>query len=64
MTIHKSITQDKVVEAVERDDQIGFCNSCGEEAYDVEPDARKHKCESCGEDDVYGAEEFLIHMVA
>jgi hypothetical protein len=33
----------------------GICIACGEEQEAVEPDARRHKCESCGEDAVYGA---------
>lgn len=53
-------TIEQVIEAVESEDYIGFCLSCGEEAYEVEPDARKYKCESCGEYRVFGAEEILI----
>lgn len=53
-------TIDDVMEACEADDHIGFCISCGEEHYGIEPDARKYECESCGERAVYGAEECLI----
>jgi predicted RNA-binding Zn-ribbon protein involved in translation (DUF1610 family) len=42
------------------EDSTGICRACGEEAYGVEPDAVKYKCESCGEREVYGAEEILI----
>ncbi len=45
---------------LERDDNEGFCTACGEEAYGVEPDARKYTCESCGAAKVYGAEELLM----
>lgn len=38
----------------------GFCVSCGEEAYGVEPDARKYECESCEAKAVYGYEELLM----
>ena len=38
----------------------GFCVACGEEAFGVEPDARKYECESCGEHTVYGAEELVM----
>lgn len=38
----------------------GFCVECGEEAYGVEPDARKYPCEACGEKEVYGAEELVV----
>ena len=39
---------------------IGFCISCGDEAYGVEPDACKYPCESCGKNTVYGAEELVL----
>lgn len=54
------LTIDQVMDAVESDENIGFCLACGEEAYGVEPDARKYECESCGEYRVFGAEEILI----
>lgn len=38
----------------------GFCVFCGEEAYGVEPDARKYECESCEKNGVYGAQELLM----
>ena len=52
-----------VIEAVEADDMIGFCTACGDEAYNVEPDARQYPCETCGENKVYGAQELLFYMV-
>ena len=60
--MHESITTERVIEAVEADDNMGFCTACGEEAYGVEPDARKYECESCGAKAVYGAEELLIML--
>lgn len=51
-----------VLEAVEADDNSGFCLACGEQAYGVEPDAREYECESCGEAQVCGAEECLIML--
>jgi hypothetical protein len=41
----------------------GFCIECGEQAYGVEPDARSYRCESCGANAVFGAEELLIRGV-
>lgn len=38
----------------------GFCIECRDEAYGVEPDARRYRCESCGAFAVFGAEELLI----
>ena len=60
MRIHPSVTVDRVLEAVEADDCLGFCIVCGADAYGVEPDARKYECEDCGAKAVYGAEELLM----
>jgi len=60
MKRHPSITEDRIIEAVQVDDNLGFCNACGEDAYGVEPDARNYTCESCGEKQVFGAPEFLF----
>jgi len=65
--MHKSITLDRVMEAVERAnktlDNPGFCVACGEEQEGCEPDARCYECDSCGKRAVYGAEEILIGMM-
>ena len=42
------------------DNTQGFCIACGEDAYGVEPDARRYECESCGENKVYGLEEIVM----
>ena len=60
MKVHKSITIDRIMDAAEADECMGFCVECGEDADGVEPDARKYLCESCGANAVYGAEELLI----
>jgi hypothetical protein len=57
------ITLDQIIAAAEQGDGMGFCIACGEEAYGVEPDARKYECEVCGEHKVYGAEELLIMVM-
>ena len=54
------VSMDQILEAVEADDNIGFCLACGEEHYGVEPDARQYPCESCDAPKVYGAEELLF----
>jgi hypothetical protein len=41
----------------------GFCIECRDQAYGVEPDARGYRCESCGANAVYGAEELLIRGI-
>ena len=64
MKMHKSITADRIMAAVEADDHLGFCIACGAEAYGVEPDACGYVCEACDAEAVYGAEELLIMTVA
>lgn len=56
------ITLDRVLKAVEADNYLGFCTTCGADAEGVEPDARNYTCDVCGEDAVYGAEELLIYL--
>ena len=58
------VTLEQVLEAVEADDNLGFCLACGAEAYGVEPDAQRYTCDACGAPKVYGAEELLIRMAA
>ena len=58
------ITIDRILEAVESGEDMGFCLACGDEAYGVEPDARKYECESCGKNKVYGAQELLFMVGA
>jgi hypothetical protein len=53
---------DRVVCAVEDDDNTGICIACGAETYGVEPDAEKYKCEACDALAVFGAEQLLIYM--
>jgi hypothetical protein len=62
--MHKSITTDRVMKAVQEDDNMGFCTECGEEHYQCEPDMQAGTCETCGTETVVGAEELLIRMAA
>jgi len=65
MKLHPTITERRLSEAVERamfgTDSPGLCVKCGADAEGVEPDARRYKCEACGENGVYGAEELWMH---
>jgi hypothetical protein len=54
----------RIMAACERDDLTGFCLACGEDAYNVEPDATNYPCEHCGARKVFGAQELLIMRVA
>lgn len=67
MKIHKSITTERVMDAVHRQtfgtDNPGFCLACGAESDSCEPDARNYECEDCGEKQVFGAEEILMKFV-
>lgn len=56
------ITLERLMEAIEEDDNLGFCIWCGAEAYGVEPDAEHYKCEDCGELQVFGAEQLLLYL--
>lgn len=62
--LHPKVSLDDITSAVESDDCLGYCMYCGEQAYRVEPDARRYRCESCGSFAVYGAEELLLYFVA
>lgn len=42
------------------EDYGGYCLHCGAEAFGCEPDARNYRCDLCGRDEVFGAEEALI----
>jgi hypothetical protein len=56
----KKLTIDKIMQAVEDDNNTGFCIACGAKSYCCEPDARGYRCESCGASKVYGAAELMI----
>lgn len=60
-TVHKKITETRVIKAINRDDGTGYCLSCGTQ-FDghAEPDARQYHCDHCDADQVYGAQEILI----
>jgi hypothetical protein len=68
MKLHPDITEEVLLDACRRGtfglDNPGFCIKCGVEAEGVEPDARRYKCECCGERAVYGAEELLLMTAA
>jgi hypothetical protein len=68
MKLHPLITTDRIFGAVERRmtalDNPGLCNACGAEADGGEPDARNHDCESCGELQVFAAEELMLSRPA
>lgn len=53
---------DRVIELVKKDDDSGMCISCGAETdpWEVEPDAENYLCDSCGEEQVFGAEALLL----
>ena len=61
---HKSLTDDRIAEAVERNmrslDNPGFCLICGHEQDGCEPDACNYECDACGAEQVFGAQELLF----
>lgn len=64
MKLHKSVTIEKVVDAVERNlftlDNPGFCIACGAEVDSCDPDAHGDDCDECGQPQVFGADELLM----
>lgn len=54
------ISWEELEEALEDDDNSGFCLDCGNRQDGCEPDARMYECEDCGRNAVYGAEEVLM----
>ena len=62
MRLHKSLTADRILQAAQDDEDIGFCVACGNEQDGCEPDARNYECEGCGAKAVYGAEELLMYL--
>ena len=50
----------ELTDAIEADDNLGFCIRCGESADGVEPDAERYTCECCEKPAVYGAEQMLL----
>ena len=66
MRMHNSITEDRIMEAVESAftslDNPGFCIACGADADGVEPDACGYICEACEAPAVYGAEELMLML--
>lgn len=51
---------EELVDLYESGENVGACTACGEIAYEIEPDARQYKCESCGALKVFGVEEILM----
>lgn len=51
---------DSILEAVEQDNNTGYCIACGAEAEMCEPDVARRRCQSCDERAVYGAEQLLL----
>ena len=51
---------ERLIDMAQSGSNEGICMNRGEEHFEVEPDARKYICESCGKKAVYGAEEALL----
>lgn len=66
MTLHPSLTSERICDAVEAQmttlTDPGFCIECGEDADGCEPDARNYQCHACDAMAVFGAEELLIYV--
>lgn len=42
------------------DENLGLCTACGAEVECCEPDARRYRCDACGDLAAYGAEELML----
>ena len=65
--LHESITQDRIADLITIAETTlespGLCVACGADAEDVEPDAAKYICDSCGRPAVYGIELIAIMAI-
>lgn len=59
-SVHCSMTEDLLVDAIESLEYLGYCTQCGSEHDRIEPDTSKEKCEECGTPTLYGAEQLII----
>lgn len=61
---HPSVTAARLKDAISRNmfglDNPGFCIACGYEQEGCEPDAENYECESCGAEEVFGAQEIAL----
>ena len=66
--LHVSLTPEVIEDAARRTmfdlSMIGFCIDCGAEHDCCEPDAERYHCNTCGANQVYGAEQLLLMTVA
>lgn len=56
------IDEDRLIEIFMDDEAIGFCTHCGNEVYNVEPDAENYECEACGRFEVFGAMHIALML--
>ena len=63
---HARLTEEVILEASQRHamslDDPGLCLICGNEQGNTEPDAQNYKCEACGAEQVFGADELLLEI--
>jgi Zn finger protein HypA/HybF involved in hydrogenase expression len=51
---------ERAEEIIGEDNATGICLACGEEQAGCEPDRSRVRCDACGRQTVYGAEEILL----
>lgn len=59
LKMNESITPDRIIDALEYGEYVGFCTACGFEQDGCEPDAERCRCDWCDERAVYGANLLL-----
>jgi hypothetical protein len=55
-----TVSLEELEETTFGDSTDGICLSCGERQSGCEPDARRYKCESCGENNVFGIPDAVM----
>ena len=58
--MNKQSLVEQAIELVEEDNNQGICIKCHEVQDCIEPDAEHCKCDSCGEFEVFGAEQIIL----
>jgi len=54
----------QIENAIATKGNVCFCRACGAEQDGCEPDARRYRCETCGQLQVYGGDNLTLRPAA
>ena len=57
--MHKTITIDRLMKIVYSESSTGICISCGQDQFDLDPNAECETCSNCCENNVHGIERLV-----